>query len=834
MQMATHSTNTLSVLVIDDDDVDREKITRLLHATNYNINIAEGSTTADALQLMRDRVFNCAILDYHLNDGVGSELISAIQQHQQAPTPIIMISGNTDERIVADVMRDGVFDYLPKRNLQPAQLQKTLDESLDWAENERQVKEQRTRFYQLAEGLPHLVWTCGPDGNYDFLNRRWSEFTGVEPENQLGFSWIEQVHPDDREQLLNTWKHCIATEENFYYKFRIRAQSGDYHWFDTRATPLRDKNGKLIRWLGSNTDINDFELTRQALARSEQRFHAAFDYAPLGMALIDLNGNILQTNSSLDELLGYSKNTDSPHDSLVGLNVKQLSTKDDALYEQEQLARLTIEDIPFVQYETHYLSYDGRNISVLISAAFINKYQESPCYLFQIHDLSERKRHEQELIKLAHYDPLTGLGNRAKLHQDIAFLIQKSNRSAAPFAVIFGDLDHFKQINDGLGHEAGDQLLKIVARRLFKGLRKEDTVARLGGDEFVILLHDVNKFESVVTVATKLLQKINKPVRLGDNRVHIGMSFGIALYPTDGDNAKTLLRNADSALYDAKAKGRGCYQLYRKELTEYVHNRLLLDADLRRAVNNNEFELYYQPVISLDTQQVVSVEALIRWNHPVRGLVPPNDFIPYAQESGLINPIGEWVIEEACRQAYIWQTEGHDIAVAINVSARQFQQHNLVELVQTALKKYSLEPHKLIIEITEQMFLENTEDNLRQISELKELGIKISLDDFGTGYSSLSYIVRFSPNYLKIDRSFVSKIGVAQEHDEMVSAIIGLSKISPMQIIAEGVETDEQKTYLATHHCDLVQGYLYARPLRFEQLISYLEDATHNHTSTKH
>lgn len=833
MHMAAHHP-ALSVLVVDDDDVDREKIMRLLHKTTYDLSIAECSTTAGALKLMGEKTFNCAILDYQLKDGLGSELIAAIQQHQETPTPIIMISGNTDERIVADVMRDGVFDYLPKRNLQSAQLEQALDASLNWAENERIVKEQRARFYQLAEGLPHLVWTCRPDGSCDFLNRRWCEFTGISQEQQLGFTWSDQVHPDDRTELLKKWMHCVATEEDFFVKFRIRSHNGEYHWFDTRATPLRDKNGTLIRWLGSNTDIHEFELTRQALARSEQRFHAAFDYAPLGMALIDLQGNILQANSSLVELLGYSKVANEQKNPLLQMNIRHLSNHDEAIIEQTQLARLINDNIPFVQYETHYIAQDGHKIAALVSAAFINKYQEAPCYLFQIHDLSERKRHEQELIKLAHYDPLTGLGNRAKLHQDIAFLIQKSNRGSAPFAVLFGDLDHFKQINDGLGHEAGDQLLKIIARRLFKALRKEDTVARLGGDEFVILLHDVNKFEAVVTVAEKLLQKINKPIRLGDNRVHVGMSFGIALYPTDGDNAKMLLRNADSALYDAKAKGRGCYQLYRKELTEYVHNRLLLDADLRGAIHNNEMELYYQPVINLDTQEITSVEALIRWNHPLRGMVPPDEFIPYAQESGLINPIGEWVIDEACRQAAQWQDAGHAISVAINVSARQFHQHNLVSLIQDALTKYTMNAEHLIVEITEQMFLENTDDNLKQISELKEMGVKISLDDFGTGYSSLNYIVRFSPDYLKIDRSFVSKIGMAKEHNEMVSAIIGLNKIRPMQIVAEGVETEEQKNYLNMHNCNFAQGFLFARPLPFEQLLDYLQANADKHSTTKH
>jgi diguanylate cyclase (GGDEF)-like protein len=377
---------------------------------------------------------------------------------------------------------------------------------------------------------------------------------------------------------------------------------------------------------------------------------------------------------------------------------------------------------------------------------------------------------------------------------------------------LFGDLDHFKQINDGLGHEAGDLLLRTVARRLSKCLRRGDSVARLGGDEFVILLKDVNKFEAVVTVADKLIKRIKRPIRLGPQIVHVSISFGIALYPTDGDNAQTLLRNADSALYDAKAKGRGCHQLYRKELTDYVHNRLMLDADMRTAVAKNEFKLYYQPVFNPHNHKIESVEALIRWQHPLRGLVAPDEFIPYAQENGLINNIGEWVINEACRKAAEWRTQGFDVPVAVNISARQFYQHHLLDVVKQALGKNQLPSTNLILEITEQMFLENTQDNIRQINELKALGIRISLDDFGTGYSSLGYIIRFAPHYLKIDRSFIEKIGTANEHDAMVNAIIGLNKIMPMTIIAEGVETVEQESFLQDRGCDLVQGYLYAHP----------------------
>ncbi|MCE3254192.1 MAG: hypothetical protein K0Q67_3212, partial [Cellvibrio sp.] len=497
MILANVPDQSINLLLIEDDDVDLEKIRRLLRKTILQLTIVEASSAAETLSLIDNQEFDCAILDYHLKDALGSELITKIQNHKSAPTPIIVISGNSDERIIADVMRDGVFDYLPKRHLDSEQLGRTLQASLRWAKSERLLKEDQMRFHQLAEGLPQLAWTCLPDGKCDFLNRRWCEYTGINGTEQLVYDWLQQVHPDDHQQLMQDWQKAVDSGTEMYSVFRIRRHDGEYRWFDTRAIPQKNEQGKIIRWLGSNTDITDIEMTRQALANSEQLFHTAFDYAPLGMVMVNINGTIIQANPALRQLLGYE--CDLQPLPMPGL--LELIHSEDVDVTQFQLEKLRNEKLAFAQYETRLLAKAGHSVPVLISMAFINKFAENPCYLLQIYDLSERKRYESQLIKLAHYDPLTGLGNRAKLQQEIDFLIQKSRRSSAPFGVLFGDLDHFKQINDGLGHEAGDQLLKTVARRLQRTLRHEDSICRLGGDEFVVLLQDVTKFEAAVTVA---------------------------------------------------------------------------------------------------------------------------------------------------------------------------------------------------------------------------------------------------------------------------------------------------------------------------------------------
>ena len=820
----SNTNKTLKILLVEDDEVDREHISRTLIKSLIPLKIVESDSSIGAQKLLQNIEFDCAIIDYQLPDTQGSELIDAIQQHRKLPTPIIMVSGNSSERIIADVMRDGVFDYLPKRDLGVAELKNAILAGLIWAEEEYKNQVSRTRFYQLAEGLPQFIWTCLPSGECDFINRRWCEYTGLSRGSQLGYGWAEQIHPEDRPKVIPEWQSAVTTGNELTTKFRVRRADGEYRWFDTRATPQRNDKGDIIRWLGSNTDITDIELTRQALTESEQHFHAIFDYAPLGMAIVNIQGDILEFNPALQKLLGYEASAAAQLNGLAQLNIFNISHNQTRAGEQEQLIKLKDAKVDFVQYETCYIHRNKQEIPALASVAIINRHGNEPRFLFQISDLSERKHYENKLIQLAHFDPLTGLKNRTKLNEDIDYLIQKSNRGSAPFALLFADLDNFKKINDSLGHEAGDLLLKTVARRLDRTLRREDSVARIGGDEFIILLHDVKKYEAVATVAEKLIQRISRPIRINQHKVHVGISFGIALYPTDGDDSQTLLRNADSALYDAKAKGRGNYQLYRKELTEYVHSRLLLETDLRKAINSAEFELYYQPIVDLNNHSIMSVEALIRWHHPTRGCLVPDDFIPYARENGFMEQLGEWVINEAASQAAEWQRLGTPLTISININIKQFHDGNLVNFFTQILTKHSLNPQYLILEITEQLLQERTQDHLTQLKKLKALGFQIAMDEVGLGYASLNFIARIAPEYLKIDRSLIHKINESNEHNTLIATLIKLNKIMPLRIVGVGVEDNTQLAFLQEQQCDLIQGNLFSPPLPAAQAQEHVKN----------
>jgi diguanylate cyclase (GGDEF)-like protein/PAS domain S-box-containing protein len=814
-------------LVVDDDDVDREKVKRLLKIYPEVIDVEEAVSVSDALLKLKHGAFDCLLIDYRLSDALGTEILSDLRACDTRPLPVIVISGNNDPDVVKEVMRAGAQDCINKNTLTAEILCNAIEAAVELVNEQCVTWDVHKRNRQLAEGLPQLAWSCLPDGSCEYLNRRWCEYTGIMQAEQLGFAWLNQVHPEDRDRFVQAWMTSVRSHEPMYIYLRLRRDDGEYRWFDTRALPERDEKGEVVRWLGTNSDVTEYETTRQALADSERRFRAAFDYAPLGMAIVTADGHILQANPAFNQLLGFAQEQQPNRRriNLLGFKMKDISHPSDWENEERKLRELQGVGLPVVRYEKRYLTKDNDIIFTVTNVSLVQLSGGESCYLYQVVDVTDRKTYESQLINLAHHDELTGLYNRVKLYEMFDCFLLTSQRAAQNFAVLFIDLDNFKQVNDSLGHEAGDQLLRVVARRMKKYLRQDDCVARLGGDEFIILLRDVADKQAVCRVVELLIEKISSPIRLDVALVHVGMSAGVAVYPFDGDTAQTLMRNADSALYDAKGRGRGCFQVYRPELTESANLRLMLDADLRTAINNEEFEIYYQPLIDMHSGKVSSLEALLRWNHPKKGLLSPDSFIDYAHESGLICQMGDWVIAGACAQLAAWRDAGVNVAVSINVSARQFQQDSLISRVAQCLSDYRVDPQYLIIEITEQIFMDEAEAVLHRVQSLRNLGVKISLDDFGTGYSSLNYIVRFSPDYLKIDRSFVGRIGEQAQHNGLVEAIVGLGRIVPLGIVAEGVETQAQYDFLMACGCNFAQGFYFSEPRSAGDISHYLTNA---------
>ena len=435
---------------------------------------------------------------------------------------------------------------------------------------------------------------------------------------------------------------------------------------------------------------------------------------------------------------------------------------------------------------------------------------------------ASRKRAEERLSYLAHHDALTNLPNRMLFIDRLGQALSRAPWHKRLAAVLFLDLDHFKRINDTLGHTMGDLLLKEVAKRLAQCSRQGDTVARMGGDEFTIILADIAHAQDVPKVAQKIIDIFSKRFVVGDHEIFITTSVGISLYPDDGEDPEALLKNADAAMYRAKEIGRNTYQYFSIDMNTKASERLALETDLRHALEREEFLVHYQPQVDLNTGQIIGMEALVRWQHPDLGLVPPAKFIPLAEDTGLIAPIGEWVLRTACAQNKAWQTAGlPPIRVGVNLSARQFQCQNLVEMIVRILKETGLDPTYLELELTESVLMQNTEAIIATLCELDAMGINISIDDFGTGYSSLSYLKRFPINRLKIDQSFVRDITTDPDDAAIVTAIITLAHSLKLKVIAEAVETEEQLAFLRSLNCDEMQGYLFSRPLPMDEATKF-------------
>ncbi|OAN53681.1 PAS domain S-box protein [Paramagnetospirillum marisnigri] len=583
--------------------------------------------------------------------------------------------------------------------------------------------------------------------------------------------------------------------------------------FDVHMHPVADSDGCIRRIALFSRDVTQSHQRRMQLRKLE----TALEQAPVAVMITDAKGNIEYVNRAFVLVSGYSE------DEVLGRNPRLLKSGEtpNTVYRdmwhrlghgstwQGELCNRAKDGTLFWEYATLSPIRDDEG--------------EITHFLAVKENITQRKETELRLVHQATHDTLTGLPNRLLLEDRVLHAIELARRERRQIGLMFLDLDRFKIINDSLGHVAGDQLLKVVADRLRQTLRRSDTVARLGGDEFVVVLTHFQSTSELAEVAEKIAAALEEPVELSGHVVHVGASIGIALYPEDGDDFTSLMKDADAAMYRAKQKGRNTFCFYDSDMNDQALDRLKLEEALRRALVRSEFQLYYQPQIDLQTGLMTGVEALIRWNCPERGLVSPTVFIPVAEETNLISMIGWWVLEEACRQQASWRAAGiPPIKVAVNVSGRQFLNTALVECISDLLRQYEVEPSLLEIELTESTVMAEPEKAIEQLTRLREIGIQVSVDDFGTGYSSLSYLKRLPLSTIKVDRSFVRDVNSQSDNAAIVSAILGLADALDMSIVAEGVETEGEETHLRDAGCIKVQGFRYAQPMPAEKLRDWM------------
>jgi diguanylate cyclase (GGDEF)-like protein/PAS domain S-box-containing protein len=628
-------------------------------------------------------------------------------------------------------------------------------------------------------------------------------------------SWLDCVREDDRERVEQITRRAFAERSPYDFGYRVVRGDGAVRTIDCHGRVIAGADGSIVQVVGTSQDVTAFQL-------AEKRFRALLESAPDAVVISSADGQIVLVNSQTERMFGYTR------EELIGAPVERLIPGRFA--EARETNRGQFGEDPHTRPMGSGLDLfarrkDGSEFPVEISLGPLET-EQGRLISAAIRDVTERRLAADALAHQATHDPLTGLPNRNLFLDRLDHALARARRSGGMLAVLFLDMDDFKLVNDTRGHETGDLLLVALTPRLNAALRPGDTVARFGGDEFVVLCEDLVVDAAAPAIAQRIAEACARPIRIGEHEHIVTVSTGIVIIEGGASTPSNMLRDADAAMYRAKAGGKGRIEVFDEGMRAQLIERMAIESSLRRALDNGELRLFYQPVFSLERDEIVGVEALLRWQHPLRGLLEPSEFISVAEDSGLIVPIGEWVLEQACRQAASWRDRANGaepVHMSVNLSPRQVSRSNVVATVQRVLRNTGLEPELLDLEITEHTLIEEGEAAALALRELKDVGVRLVLDDFGTGYSSLSYLRRFTIDALKIDRSFVDGLGTADSGDgAIVNAVVSMARELDVIVTAEGVETTAQLAQLRENGCPYAQGFLLSRPAPPDELDALL------------
>ena len=671
----------------------------------------------------------------------------------------------------------------------------------------------RATFEQAAVGIAHVA----PDGHWLRVNQRLCQMLGYSREQLLQLTFQDITHPDDLLKDLEQTQRLLNNDiTRLTLEKRYLRSDGSTLWANLNATLVRHTNGEPHYFISVVEDIGLHKQHELALRQAA----AVFESTQEAVVILDAKRRIITCNPAFSQITGLT-----PSQAIGG----RLPLKPGTSVERMRYRDLwrKVQHSGNWQGELSGRKADGSAFPFWLTVSRVRDgYPAQTQFVMTFTDLSQYRESQERLAHLAHFDTLTDLPNRLYALERLDHALEHAQRHSERVALLYFDLDNFKTINESLGHKVGDELLIAVARRLQQRLRNEDTLARLGSDEFLVVLENLQRPDEAASIARTLIELLERPLPLGNQgrEAYLSASIGISLYPDDGLTSGDLLRNADSALHQAKQEGRNTFRFYTQGLTHQAHTRLTLEGRLRQALKRNEFILHYQPLVNATDGSAIGVEALLRWNS-AEGMISPAQFIPLAEETGLIVPIGTWVLREACRQMQFWRQQGLPLqTLAVNLSPRQFRQADLVQQVRDALHDSGLPAAYLELEITEGALMENLEQAQATLAALKELGLKLAIDDFGTGYSSLAYLRRFPLDKLKIDQSFMQGVPQDQANLEIAATIIGLARNLKLRVLAEGVETHDQLQALRQLGCEQCQGYLFSRPLSAVQLVHWLHN----------
>ncbi|QDS35792.1 bifunctional diguanylate cyclase/phosphodiesterase [Brevibacillus brevis] len=608
---------------------------------------------------------------------------------------------------------------------------------------------------------------------------------------------------------------CIRSGQVWRGEIRNRAKDGSYYWVDTTIVPFKDQAGEIYQYLSIRSDITCRKQMEDELKQSEEKYRIIAENTSDIISIINLDGEFLYLSPSHKRVWEHTVPDEEIHnlfewiveddrDIFAYAIQHAFSTRKEYMVE----CRINTQrnDVIWTESKINPITDEEGNVTKL---------------LLVTRDVTDRKQSEETIHHLAYHDALTDLPNRRMYVQQLSKEMMQAKRFQSNLAVLFLDMDRFKDVNDSFGHDVGDMLLIEASKRLQACLKPGDVVARLGGDEFTIMQNHLQDRSEATALAEQIMNQLQRPFELEGHVFNVSCSIGIALYPQDGDNPEDLLKRADTALYTVKSRGKNGYDFFDPTMEAKSLERILMENEMRKAIEQEQFQIYYQPKIDIVTSSMTGMEALVRWVHPELGIIPPNRFIPIAEETGMILALGEWILKQACKQNKIWHDQGYTLKVSVNLSARQIYQKDLVEMIKDILRETNLSPDWLELEITESIFVK-MEEATAVLQQIRDIGIQISIDDFGTGYSSFSYIKSLPVDTIKIDASFIRDIHHNQESQAIVKAIVTIAQSLNMNVIAEGIELHDQVAALKENGCDHGQGYLFSKPLPTDAFDQFL------------
>ncbi|MGC2463844.1 MAG: EAL domain-containing protein [Candidatus Acidiferrum sp.] len=805
------------LLLVEDNPGDARLLREMLKEQGlHSAELTHLECMADAEKHLSGGEVDIILLDLGLPDAEGMDAVRRVRT--AAPrVPIVVLTGRDDEALASQALQEGAQDYLVKGQIDSRGLLRALRYAIERMDAARM-------FRALLESAPDAMIVTNGEGKIILVNERVEPMFGYRRAELLG-QQIEVLvperfrrkHPGQRKDFFAHPPLRNVGSNRMVYGLR---KDGSEFPADINLSHLEIEEEVLV--LSAIRDTTDRKKTEDALFLEKERAQVTLNCIGDAVICTDISGNITFLNVVAEKMTGWTWQEAAGRPMAEVFRILEAATRE--IIPNPMDVAVGLDRTVHLPLSCILVRRNGIETPIEDSVAPIHDRQgKATGAVIVFRDVSTALALAAEMAHSAQHDFLTGLPNRMLLNDRVDQAIVLAPRHAKKVAVLFLDLDGFKHINDSLGHPTGDKLLQSVAKRLVGCVRSSDTVSRQGGDEFVVLLSEMEQSEDAAISALRILQEVAEAHTIDGHVLHVTASIGLSVFPDDGMDAETLIKNADTAMYQAKENGRQSYQFFRPAMNVRAVQRQSIEENLRRALEREEFTLHYQPKIKLSTGEITGAEALIRWTHPTRGPISPADFIPIAEDCGLILPIGQWVLREACNQARAWRDAGLPLGtMAVNISSMEFREDNFLENVFAALKETNLDPRTLELELTESVLMKRAESAAAVLKTLRAKGVQIAVDDFGTGYSSLSYLRKFPIDALKIDQSFVRQITSTPDDTNIVTAVISMGRSLKLRVVAEGVETREELAFLQTHLCDEAQGYYFSCPVVPQQFARLL------------